>query len=69
MKPSRSKIDSELSVNKSPKYFLVRYISFKGKHNRVRQYLGTAELASDALEKAIRNYAYDLDLKAAEKIA
>ncbi len=69
MKPPRYKLESEKSDNKSPKYFLVRYISFKGKHSRVRRYLGTTEPTPDALVKAIRDYAYDLELKAAEKIA
>lgn len=69
MKSLRYKLESERSDNKSPKYFLVRYISFKGKHSRIRQYLGTTEPTSDALAKAIRDYAYDLELKAAEKVA
>jgi Fic family protein len=69
MKPPRYKLESEKSDNKYPKYFLVRYISFKGKHSRVRQYLGTTEPTPDNLAKAIRNYAYDLELKAAEKVA
>jgi hypothetical protein len=68
MKSLRYKLESERSDNKSPKYFLVRYISFKGKHSRIRQYLGTTEPTSDALAKAIRDYAYDLELKAAEKV-
>jgi Fic family protein len=69
MRPSRYKLETERSDNKSPKYFLVRYISFKGKHSRVRQYLGTTEPDSDTLAKAIRDHAYDLELKAAEKVA
>lgn len=69
MEPLRYKLESEKSENRSPKYFLVRYISFKGKNRRVRQYLGTTEPTSEALAKAIRDYAYDLELKAAEKVA
>jgi Fic family protein len=69
MKPLKYKLESEKSDKKSTKYFLVRYTSFKGKHSRVRQYLGTTEPTSEALEKAIRDYAYTLEMKAAEKIA
>ena len=57
MKPSRYKLESEKYDNISPKYFLVRYISFKGKQSRVRQYLGTTEPTSEVLEKAIRDFA------------
>lgn len=69
MKPLKYRLESEKSDNKSAKYFLVRYISFKGKHSRVRQYLGTTEPTSEALAKAIRDYAYTLEMKAAEKVA
>jgi hypothetical protein len=69
MKPFRYKLESEKYDNRSPKYFLVRYISFKGKHSRVRQYLGTTEPTSEVLTNAIRDFAYDLELKAAEKLA
>ena len=69
MKPFRYKLESEKYDNRSPKYFLVRYISFKGKHSRVRQYLGTTKPTPEVLAKAIRDFAYDLELKAAEKIA
>lgn len=69
MEPLRYKLESEKSENRSPKYFLVRYISFKGNNSRVRQYLGTTEPTSEVLAKAIRDYAYDLELKAAEKVA
>ena len=69
MKPFRYKLESEKYNNRSPKYFLVRYISFKGKHSRVRQYLGTTEPTPEDLAKAIKDFAYDLELKAAEKLA
>jgi len=48
------------------KYFLVRSASFKDRHNKVRQYLGTTE---PDLKKAIKEYAYDLELKAADKVS
>jgi hypothetical protein len=47
----------------------VRHISFKKKHHRVRQYLGTPEPTPEAIVKAIRDYAYIFKTKAAEKIA
>lgn len=69
MEKLRYRLEKAIDTNKATKYFLVRSASFKNKHNKVRQYLGTTELTEEDLTKAIRDYAYDLEMKAAEKVA
>jgi Fic family protein len=58
-----------LEEAKGPKYFLVRNASFKGKHRKVRKYLGTTKDILDDLNKHIVEYSYELEIKAAEKVA
>lgn len=65
----RYRLEKATDTKKATKFFLARSASFKSKHNKVRQYLGTTEPTAEDLAKAIRDYAYDLEMKAAEKVA
>jgi fido (protein-threonine AMPylation protein) len=58
-----------LEKAKENKYFLVRNASFKGRHGKVRKYLGTTEDIWEDLNKNIVEYSYELEIKAAENVA
>ena len=52
-----------------PMNYLIRNIEFKGKHDKIRRYLGTTELSGKAPFKHIIENAYTLEIEAAEKMA
>ena len=51
------------------KFFLTRSASFKGKHYKVRKYLGTTIPTEEEFRKNIIDYSYELEIKAADKVA
>jgi hypothetical protein len=61
-----------LEIARGSKYFLVRNATFKGKHGKVRKYLGVTEdigKVYEDLNKNIVNYSYELETQAAKKVA
>jgi Fic family protein len=65
-KPYRVEINYS---NNKAKYFLVKDINFKGKKSKVSKYLGISPPSAEELEKYRRDYAYELESKAAKKKA
>ena len=52
-----------------PKYFLVKDIKVKGKKRKVRKYIGVIPPTKEIVERYRELYAYDMEIRAAEKRA
>ena len=56
--------------NGKPRYYLAKDVKVKGKKRKIRQYVGNTPLLSDEEKKKYsEQYAYDIELKAAQKKA
>lgn len=54
---------------RKPEYFLVKDVKIKGKKRKIRKYLGVKQPTGEEVEKYRREYAYEIELKAARKKA
>ena len=52
-----------------PKYFLVKDVKVKGKKRKARKYLGTTPPTAEDIDHYREKYAYQIELKAAQKRA
>jgi Fic family protein len=55
--------------NRKPQYFLVKDVKVKGNKRKVRKYLGIVPLSEEEKDKAREKYAYEMEMKAAQKRA
>ena len=55
--------------NKKPQYFLVKDVKVKGHKRKARKYLGIVPLSEAEKDKCREKYAYEMEMKAAQKRA
>ncbi|MBC2764293.1 MAG: hypothetical protein HF970_13340, partial [ANME-2 cluster archaeon] len=66
-KPYRVEIN--YPKNRKPQYYLVKDVKVKGKKRKIRKYLGIIPPTAEDIEKYRKEYAYEIELKAALKKA
>jgi hypothetical protein len=66
-KPYRVEIN--YPKNRKPQYYLVKDVKVSGKKGKIKKYLGLKPPSAEEIEKYRREYAYDIELKAARKKA
>ncbi len=66
-KPYRVEIN--YPMNRKPQYYLVKDVKVKGKKRKIRKYLGIIPPTAEDIEKYRKEYAYEIELKAALKKA
>ena len=64
-KPYRVEIN--YPKNRKPQYYLVKDVKVKGKKRKIRKYLGIIPPTAEDIEKYRKEYAYEIELKAALK--
>ena len=68
-RPYRVEMTYPKDRHRKPQYYLAKDVWFKNKKGKVKKYLGTDQPSEEELEKYRKEYAYELELKAAQKKA